>query len=92
MKYVDDYTGFSGDAAEQSGNYLVLKAESPTEDATITAEIIGGDHGPVTLDDDGILVARIKNTSQKVKFTASVEGYADSEITLTLNGLTLADE
>ena len=27
LKYVDDYTGFSSDVAQQSGNYIVLHAD-----------------------------------------------------------------
>lgn len=92
LKYVTDYTGFSGDVAEQSGNYLVLQAESENAGAVITAEVIDGDHGPVTLDEDGILVARIKNTSQKVKFTVTADGYNTNEQEFDLTGLTLAGE
>ena len=92
LKYVDDYTGFSSTVAEQSGNYLVLHAECADEDAenvVIKAQVIGGDHGEVTLDPDGIIILRIKNTSQKVKFTISADGYSTYEETLTLSGLTL---
>lgn len=92
LKYVTDYTGFSGDVAEQSGNYLVLQAESENAGAVITAEVIGGDHGPVTLDEDGILIVRIKNTSQKVKFTVTADGYNVNEQEFDLTGLTLAGE
>lgn len=91
LKYVTGYTGFSGSVAEQSGNYLVLHCESD-EDATITVELIGGTHGPVTLDDDGIIILRIANTSQKVKVTASVEGKDDRVKTYSLSGLTLDAE
>jgi len=90
LKYVEGYTGFSGDPAEQSGNYLVVRA-SAVEGAVITAEIIGGDHGPVTLDEDGILIARIKNTSQKLQFNA-VTAAGIQTITYSLSGLTLQEE
>lgn len=63
------YTGFSGDSAEQTGNYLALHAEAEGADS-ITVELIGGDHGPVTLDEDGLMVLRIKNNSELVKITA----------------------
>lgn len=82
------YTGFSGDPAEQEGHYLVIHAEA-TEGATITLEIIGGDHGPVTLDEDGICICRIKNTAQKIKITASKEGYTTVTRTMKLTNLTL---
>ena len=84
------YTGFSGDPAEQQGNYLVLKFDAgDVSGATITCELIGGDHGPVTLDPDGILISRIKNTSQKIKVTATKEGYATFTRTYDLASLIL---
>ena len=84
------YTGFSGDPAEQSGNYLVIKCDTgDVSGATITAEIIGGDHGPVTLDSDGILVSRIKNRSQKIKITATKEDYGTVEKVYDLASLIL---
>ena len=88
LKYVTGYTGFSGDSDEQEGNYLALKA---TADAgtTITAELVGGTLGhPVTLDEDGMIVFRIGNTSQTIRFVASKNDVSDT-IVLTLNGLVL---
>ena len=90
LKYVTGYTGFSGDSSEQSGHYLAVKATAE-EGATIKAEIIGGDHGEVTLDEDGILIARIGNTSQKLKFTAETDEGSQT-IIYDLSGLTLAPE
>ena len=55
LHYLDDYTGFSGDPAEQEGNYLVVVCEAQEGD-TITAALTNGIHGPVTLDPDGILI------------------------------------
>ena len=76
LNYVTDYTGFSGDTSLQSGNYLALHCEVPQDaEATITAELIGGTYGPVTLDEDGIIVFRVANNNQKVKITASKTGY-----------------
>lgn len=89
LKYVTGYTGFSGDPAEQQGNYLVLHIDTVVEGATITAQIIGGDHGAVTLDSDRTLIVRIKNKSQKIKIVASKEGYPTIEKTYSLAGLTL---
>lgn len=91
LKAVTGYTGFSGDAGEQSGNYLALYIEVPdVDDATITAQLIGGVHGPVTLDSDGLLVVRVTSTTQKVKITASKDGMATVERTFSLSGVTLA--
>ena len=90
LKYVTGYTGFSGNPAEQQGNYLVLKCDAgEVSGATITCEIIGGDHGPVTLDADGIIILRIKNTRQKIKVTATKEGYATFTRTYDLASLIL---
>lgn len=89
LKYVTDYTGFSGDPAEQQGNYLVLHIDTDVEGATIQVELIGGANGLVTLDSDRTLVTRIKNKFQKIKITASKEGYPTVSKTYTLGGLTL---
>lgn len=89
LKYVTDYTGFSGDPAEQQGNYLVLHIDTDVEGATIEVELIGGAHGSVTLDSDRTIILRIKNKFQKIKITASKEGYPTVSKTYTLGGVTL---
>ena len=87
LPYISDYTQF-GSEEEQEGNYLVLKAESDSG-VTITAELIGGTLGrPVTLDDDGIIVFRIGNTSQTIRFIASKNGISTTKV-FTLTGLVL---
>jgi hypothetical protein len=91
IEYVTGYTGFSGDPAEQEGNYLTVHFATEAEDTTITVAIIGGDHGPVTLDSDGILVARIKNTDQKLQVTATKDGAGSDTVVYTLRGLNLAN-
>lgn len=90
LKYVTGYTGFSGDVEEQSGNYIALHTESEAG-ATITVQVIGGDHPASALDSDGISVCRIKNTSQKIQFVATKEGRGTATKTLSLSGLTLED-
>lgn len=91
LKYVTGYTGFSGDPAEQSGNYIALHATAP-EGATIKFQIIGGVHpNPVTLDEDGIVVARISNTNQKLKYIVEMDGYRTYTRTYSLSELTLND-
>lgn len=93
LKYVTGYTGFSSKPEEQSGNYLVIRSEVPdAEDATITVEVVGGTKGPVTLDSDGIMVARIANKQQKIRVVASLDGYDFYTRTFVLSGLTLASE
>ena len=69
LKYVTGYTGFSGDVSEQSGNYLVTHYTA-NSDNDIVVELVNGTRGPVTLDEDGILISRITNkTTQKIKVT-----------------------
>lgn len=90
LKFINDYSaaGYTGD--EKSGNFLVVHASVPeVEGVTIVAEIIGGVHGPVTLDADGILISRIRSTTQMIKFTASKTGYPDVTRIFRLNGLRL---
>lgn len=87
LKYVDDYTGFSSKVEEQSGNYIVLKAEVPeVSDVTITVKITN----PVTLDSDGIFVGKIANkSSQTITVVASKTGLPSVTRTFTLSGLTV---
>ncbi len=87
LLYVDDYTGFSDDPAEQVGNYLALHVNAP-EDATVTVEVVGGISGAVTLDNDRIIVDRIASTSQKIKVVMTLDGRQREQI-YSLTGLTL---
>ena len=94
LKYVDDYTGFSGDPAEQVGNFIALDF-SADDGCTIEIELTNGAHpGWKALDDDGILVCRITDKDeQKIHVRAyNPETETTSEITLDLSGLTLATE
>lgn len=85
MNYVDDYTGFSGDPALQSGNYLVLHATVAEDvDATITVTVTN----PSVLDEDGIIVLRIADKdSQTVTVVASAEGYTTTTQVFNLKHL-----
>lgn len=90
LKYVTDYIGFSSKTEEQQGNYLVIHCAVPdVTGVTITVEVIGGSGKVSTLDADGLIVLLIKNTSQKVKVTASKSGLASVTKTYSLSGLTL---
>jgi len=86
LKYVDDYTGFSGDPDLQEGNYLVFHAEVPDEDGvTITATM----DNTSTLDSDGIAVFRVRDKStQTLTVVASKEGYESVTKVYSLSGLT----
>lgn len=91
LNNVTGYTGFSGDVSEQSGHYLALHCAVPNvSGAEIKAQLIGGYHGEVTLDPDGIIIFRIASNTQKVKITATKTGYAPYIQTYSLANLTLA--
>lgn len=90
LKHITDYTGFSGNTAEQSGNYLVIHAEVPeVEDVTITVKVTN----PVVLDEDGIVVLKIADkSSQTVTVVASKDGYDSVTKVFRLNGLDCRSE
>lgn len=92
LKYVTGYTGFSGDVAEQSGNYLALKVTA-IDGATITVELINGTVGhPVELDEDGMIVVRIANKStQSVEVIATKDSLSEVQ-RFSLTGLTLTPQ
>lgn len=92
LKYVTDYTGFSGDVEEQEGNYIALHIDAiGAVGSTVKVQLIGGVHGEVTLDSDRVIIIRITSTEQKVKITASKTGIEDVTRELKLTGLTLAE-
>ena len=87
LKYVTDYTGFSGDPAEQEGNFIAIHAEVPGVDGvTLTAELTREN---LIDPEDGLIVLRVINKSIPLKIKASKEGYADVTKTYDLSGLTL---
>ena len=91
LKYVADYSsaGYAGD--EASGNYLVIHCAADDADS-ITVEVVGGVHGPQTLDEDGICICHITNTSQKIRVVAYKDGVVGDTRTFNLSGLTLNAE
>lgn len=90
-KYVADYTGFSSKTAEQHGNYIALIATANQDGATITCEVVGGTKGPVTLDSDGMIVLRIANNTQSVRFIAT-KGNTSKTYNFALTDLVLEEE
>lgn len=65
LKYVSDYTGFSSDVSEQSGNYLALKLTTQISGASI--KIKYGNKAEKSMDDDGLLVLRVASLSNKLR-------------------------
>lgn len=93
LKYLSDYTGFSGDPAEQKGNYIALHCGSSETVDSLSVEVINGTVGhPVTLDADGIAVLKIADkVRQKIRFAAYKDNKSVTK-TFDLSGLTLESE
>lgn len=90
LKYIDDYTGFSGDPAEQKGNYLALKCTATTG-ASIVVALIGGIHEPITLDADGLVIIRVTSNTESLKITATKGDVVETK-TYSLIALNLEEE
>lgn len=91
LKHVTGYTGFSSIVDEQEGHYLALKIEDEPEGAVTTVEVVNGDKGPVTLDEDRNIVLPIRdNEAQSVEVVTT---YDDETITQEygLSGLTMEE-
>lgn len=90
LKYVTDYTGFSSKVEEQSGNYIGLKVEADAD--SITVELVGGTLGhPVTLDEDGMIVLKIADTSTQSITVVATKGTVSETLSFSIAGLTLAE-
>ena len=94
LNYIDDYTGFSGDPAEQEGWYLVVHAEVPNvSDVTIKLKHSNKESDKVLDPSDGILILRVTDeaiqTHEVLTFTAYKDGYAPFSKSFDLSKLTL---
>jgi spore germination protein GerM len=86
LNYIDDYSSAGYTGEEASGNYLVLHFEVPDVDDVEIQTTING--RTKTLDEDGILIARIADKdSQTITVVASKEGYASVTKVYDLSGL-----
>lgn len=93
LKYVSGgWDSGTWGADESTGNYLALHCASDMDDVTITVEVVGGTHGPATLDEDGLIICRIASTSQKIKVVATKTGHPTTTKEYALTGLTLSGE
>lgn len=97
LYYVDDYTGFSGDPALQSGWYLVTHAAVP--DVTgVTIKFHKSNRAEVkSLDSDGLMIARFEENeiladNVSITWTAYKDGYAPFSKTLSMAKLILDPE
>lgn len=91
LKHVTGYTGFSSVSEDQEGHYLALKIEDEPEGAVTTVEVVNGDKGPVTLDEDRNIVLLIRDN--EVQSIEVVTTYDDETITQEygLSGLTMEE-
>lgn len=87
LHYVTDYTGFSSNPEEQSGNYIALKVGNVPEDAVVKYQKVGGTLDPVTLDADRNIVIRVTDHNAVLRFTVTYEGH-DTITDVSLEHLT----
>lgn len=93
LHYVEGYTGFSGDPAEQEGNYLAFHCSTYPEADSITVELVNGVVGhPVTLDSDGLIIIRITDKDEQYIEVVATKGGEKIKRTLYLSGLTLEED
>ena len=88
LKHVTGYTGFSSKPEEQEGHYLAIHAACEDADS-ITCELVGGTKGPVTLDEDGLIVIRITNKKTQTVKVVATKGEKKTVKVYSLTGLTL---
>ena len=90
LNYIDDYSSAGYTGEEASGNYFVLHFSVPdVEDVEIQTTTNGR---TVTLDDDGILIARVADKdSQTITVVASKDGFTNVTKTYELSGLICDD-
>lgn len=69
LLYKEGFTGFSGDAELQEGNFFAFKVTPSVEGATIKLKLLGGSGDEVTMDADLNAVVRITSTVQKIRLT-----------------------
>ena len=88
LKYVTDYTGFSEESTQQSGNYIAIKVTG-VEGSTLVAKIEGEEATQQTLDPDGIYIARITSKDKVVTITETLDATVTVKA-ITFLGVTLA--
>ena len=91
LKYISNWTEFSGQTSENTGNFLVFKSTLADADR-ITVQLIGAKSTPYpqTLDADGIAIFHITDKdNQMVQVVAYKDGLTQSRL-YSLSGLTCA--
>ena len=91
LKYYTEYTGYSDDPAEQSGNYLTLHVTSTDADA-ITWELQGSGVAAQAVPAGGVIVMRVTDASREtLRLVATKTGYNQQAASYSLAGLTLEE-
>lgn len=68
-------------AEERIGSFIALKAMDVPENAEVQIEVVGGTHGPVTLDSDLNIIVHITNKdTQKIKMTSSLGDFTYEKV------------
>ena len=97
MKYVSDYTGYSGDPALQKGNFLAWAVDTSETGVTYKAWVEGAETNydeahAVTLDSDKDAVTRVHSVNEVLVVKATKEGRATKIRRISFAGLTLAED
>ena len=90
LKYVSGYTGFSSNVEEQSGHYIAMRYDPTPSDGEVHVTLLNGTVGERTLDEDHIMVARIKDAStQKIQVRVTTDNAESEKFIYDISGLTL---
>lgn len=87
LKYVSNWTGYSQDPAENSGNFVVLKFAAPDGATTTLKNLSTG--RVVTLDSDMVAAVRVTSKRMKIEVTTTTTGGDVVKKILSFAGLTL---
>lgn len=90
LKYVDDYTGYSEDEAEQVGNYVVIAIDTSETGVTYKA-LLGTDGVEKTFSANKDCVLRVSTAKQLLLITATKDGRPTVEKSFVTN-FTLDEE
>lgn len=85
LNYIENFTGYSQDTSENSGNFMALKFTAPS-DATTTVQYTG--RNATELDSDMICVFRVTSPNDTITVTTTRNGESLTKV-LSLKGLTL---
>lgn len=91
LLYKEGYTGYSGSAELQEGNFFAFKITPSVSGATIKLKLLGGVGPEVTMDSDLNAVVRITSTAQKIRIVMTKDNSSVVKV-YNLSGLVLDEE